>query len=226
MCGRFAQFSLPEALEDYFEVADGFDLPPPRYNIAPGSQILAVRAGPDGRRVFTSLHWGLIPSWAKDRKLGYRTINARAETVAEKPSFRTAFKSRRCLIPADGFYEWQTTPSGKQPYFIRLADGEPLAFAGLWETWTDRESGEVVESGTIIVTQANALVGRIHDRMPVILDPRDFSAWLDPAIQTASKLQGLLRPLDPERLSMHAVDRRVGKPSNDDPSLILPLAPD
>ncbi|NEX22807.1 SOS response-associated peptidase [Thiorhodococcus mannitoliphagus] len=224
MCGRFAQFSLPEALEAYFDVADGYDFPPPRYNIAPGSQILALRGGTHGRPNFVSLHWGLIPSWAKDRKFGYRTINARAETVAEKPSFRDAFKSRRCLIPADGFYEWKATPDGKQPYFIRLKDQSPMAFAGLWESWTDRETGEVVLSGTIIVTQANDLVRQIHDRMPVILGPGEFPAWLDPSAKAEPRLQGLLRPIDPAQLVIHPVDRRVGKPTNEDPSLILPLA--
>ncbi|MBK1725084.1 SOS response-associated peptidase [Thiocystis violacea] len=224
MCGRFAQFSLPEDLESYFDIPAGFDFPPPRYNVAPGTEMLAVRAGSDGRPAFVRLHWGLIPGWAKDRRLGYRTINARAETLAEKPAFRAAFQSRRCLIPADGFYEWKATPSGKQPYFIAHQEGRPLAFAGLWETWADRDTGEVVLSGTIIVTAANALIGQIHDRMPVILQPRDFQTWLDPTRKAVAELQELLRPCPVEQLNIHPVSTRVNRPVEDDPALIQPLS--
>ncbi|EXJ15371.1 SOS response-associated peptidase [Imhoffiella purpurea] len=223
MCGRFALFSHPEALAFDLEAEGGFDFPPPRFNIAPGSPILALRSAPDGRRSFANLHWGLIPSWAKDRRFGYRTINARAETLAEKPSFRDAFMKRRCLIPADGFYEWETTDSGKQPYFIRRAEAGLLAFAGLWGRWTDRETGEVVESATIVVTRANDLVGRIHDRMPVILDPDDFGIWLDPRSAPGPTLKGLLRPMASESLDMHPVDPRVGRSTHDDPGLIQPI---
>ncbi|WP_338115353.1 SOS response-associated peptidase [Thiocystis minor] len=178
---------------------------PPRDNIAPGSQLLAVRADSAGPRTFTTFHWGLIPPWAKDRKIGYRTINARAETVAEKPSFRAAFRQRRCLIPADGFDEWQATGSGKQPSFIARRDRQPFAFAGLWETWTDPASGERIDSTTIIVTDANAVVRPIHDRMPVILSPADDEVWLDPGLTRPEPLQALLTPCDPTPLMAYPV---------------------
>lgn len=220
MCGRFAQYRSGTELEAQFGASfDGAWLPP-QYNIAPGSLLLAVRADSAGPRTFTTLQWGLIPRWAKDRKIGYRTINARAETVAEKPSFRAAFRQRRCLIPADGFYEWQATGSGKQPYFIARRDRQPFAFAGLWESWTDPASGERLDSATIIVTQANALVRPIHDRMPVILSPADYGVWLDPTQTRAEALTPLLKPCDPEPMMAYPVDRRVNKPSEDDASLL------
>ena len=223
MCGRFVQYRSGEDLEAQFGASfDGAWLPP-RYNIAPGSQLLAVRADSAGTRTFTTLHWGLIPPWAKDRKIGYRTSNARAETVAEKPSFRAAFRQRRCLIPADGFYEWQATNSGKQPYFHTRQDRQPFAFAGLWESWTDPASGERLASATIIVTDANELVRAIHDRMPVILSPLEYGVWLDPTLTRVESLTPLLQPCDPALLMAYPVDRRVNKPSEDDASLLDPL---
>jgi putative SOS response-associated peptidase YedK len=223
MCGRYAQYRTGGDLESELGATFDGDAPSPRYNIAPGSQVLVCRADSTGARSFAMLHWGLIPSWSKDRKIGYRTINARAETVADKPAFRAALKHRRCLIPADGFYEWTTTPSGKQPYFISRADRRPIAFAGLWEHWTDQDTGEQVQSCTIIVTEANALVRAIHDRMPVILQPEDYGLWLDPRVRVREPLEPLLRPLDPELMAMHPVDRRVNRPQQDDPGLIEPI---
>ncbi len=223
MCGRFAQYSSGADLDAQFDAIPGEDPPPPRYNIAPGSALLAVRADLAGKRAFTTLHWGLIPSWAKDRKIGYRTINARAETVAEKPSFRAAFRHRRCLIPADGFYEWQATAAGKQPYFIARRDRQPFAFAGLWEQWTDPATGDRLDSATIIVTAANDLVRTIHDRMPVILSPVDYGVWLDPTLTEPEALKPLLQPFDPDLMMAHPVDRRINAPSQDDPALIEPL---
>ena len=222
MCGRFVLYSPPAELEALFEAPLAEGLATPRYNIAPGSDILAVRLGRSGRREFACFHWGLIPSWAKDRAFGYRTINARAETIAEKPAFRAAFRQRRCLIPADGFYEWQTTPAGKQPYLIAMRDRGPFAFAGLWETWLDRTSGESIESCTIIVTEANALLRPIHDRMPVILNPEDSIDWIDSGQARVASLRALLRPFDPETMTAHPVDRRVGRPTEDGPYLIEP----
>lgn len=226
MCGRYVQYTPVAELEVLFGVSPGMGEWQPRYNISPGSSVLACRTDSEGRRELARLHWGLIPSWSKDRKIGYRTINARAETVAEKPAFRSAFKSRRCLIPADGFYEWQSTASGKQPYYFTMNDGSPFAFAGLWEEWTDKETGEHLPSCTIIVTEANGLVRTIHDRMPVILAPGDYGTWLDPELQDRERLQDLLRPYPAESMSTHAVDRRVNRPQNDEASLLEPLEPD
>lgn len=223
MCGRFALFSAATLLEAQFEAAFDAEAPAPRYNIAPGSPLLAVRMGPTGERTFVRLHWGLIPSWAKDRKIGFHTINARAETVAEKPAFRAAFRRRRCLIPADGFYEWSPTPNGKQPYFIGRVDRQPLAFAGLWEAWTDPVSGALLESATLLVTEANARVSPIHDRMPVILVPTDYSVWLDPTLNQPEPLQALLEPCDPALLCAYPVARRVNAATQEGPALIEPL---
>ena len=223
MCGRFVLYSLGIDLEEQFEARFAAARPAPRYNILPGTHILIVRADASGRRAFGSALWGLIPSWAKDRKLGFRTINARAETLAEKPAFRAAFRRRRCLIPADGFYEWQATASGKQPYYFRGTDRRPLAFAGLWETWRDPATGESVLSATIVVTSANALVRPIHDRMPAILRPEHYGLWLDAGTTDPSALSPLLAPAAPEWLTLHPVSRRVSTPANDDASLIEPL---
>ena len=226
MCGRFALYRSSQALQDHFEATlDGSPIVP-RYNLAPRTTIPAVRVGADGTRRFVWLHWGLIPSWAKDRGISQHTINARAETVAEKPSYRTAFRRSRCLIPADGFYEWQSTPSGKQPWFFTRRDGQPLALAGLWERWIDPAGGEPVESTTIIVTQANDVVRPIHDRMPVILSPTDYACWLDPRMTRSEPLQALLVPAAPGMLTAYPVGRRVNRVREDDAALIEPLTMD
>src|SRR5262245_35107324 len=175
MCGRFTLATSRAQLADLFRLAGGPELPL-RYNIAPTQPVPVVRAAGDGRALALA-RWGLIPRWATDPAIGNRLINARSETVAEKPSFRDAFRKRRCLIPATGFYEWAKTAGGKQPYHFRLLDGRPFAFAGLWERW-DR-GGEPVESCTILTTAANAVVRPVHERMPVILPAEAFAAWLD-----------------------------------------------
>jgi putative SOS response-associated peptidase YedK len=184
MCGRFAQCFDVQATADWLKAEPPAEIPPARYNIAPGSRILACRCRADGQRELAAFHWGLLPGWAKDRKFGYRTFNARAETVAEKPAFRAAFRQRRCLIPADAFYEWQSITGGKQPITFRRRDERPMTLAGLWEQWIDPDSRERVENATTIVTRANALINPVHDRMPVILDPADWDQWLDPGIRT------------------------------------------
>jgi putative SOS response-associated peptidase YedK len=178
MCGRYTLAESPRKLAKRFDVPETPDLPfdGQRYNIAPTQQVPIVRQK-DKKLEMVLAKWGLIPSWAKDMKIGNQLINARADTVATKPSFRSAFKSRRCLIPADGFYEWRKTEDGKQPFHIRMKDKEPFAFAGLWERWRPEE-GEPVESCTIITTDANELMGPIHNRMPVILAPEDYATWL------------------------------------------------
>jgi putative SOS response-associated peptidase YedK len=167
------------------------------------------------------LRWGLIPSWAKDPAMGAKLINARAETVAEKPSFRSAFRHRRCLVVADGFYEWQKQEGKKQPFYFRLQDGQPFAFAGLWESWKD-PNGEVVDSCTILTTEANQLMQPIHDRMPVILASQDYDLWLDPTVQS-EQLQNLLQPFPSEAMVSYPVSTKVNKPTNDTPELVNSL---
>lgn len=223
MCGRYVQYTPVSELEPLFGLSPGADEWPPRYNITPGSPVLACRVDAEGRRELATLHWGLIPSWAKDRKIGHRTINARAETVAEKPAFRSAFKRRRCLIPANGFYEWKTTAAGRQPHYFTMKDGTPFAFAGLWEEWIDKETGEHLPSCTIIVTEANELVRSVHDRMPVILPPERYTIWLDPAVHERESLEALLIPYPSGSMVTYPVDRRVNTPANDDASLIEPM---
>lgn len=193
MCGRFALYSDTSILADRFEAEPPADWLP-RYNVAPMQNIPVLREE-QGRRYFGMARWGLIPHWAKAIGTGFGTINARAETVAEKPAFRDAFRRRRCLIAADGFYEWQARPrtKAKQPWFVALRGREPMALAGLWERWTGPDGG-VVESCAIVVTEANELMHGIHERMPVILDPWDWDAWLDPQARDTRKLQDLLKP--------------------------------
>ena len=199
----------------------------PRYNIAPSQGILAVRAAPDGgdgAREAAVLRWGLVPSWAKDPDIGNRVINARAETVAEKPSFRAAFRRRRCLVPATGFYEWRAASGPKQPYTIGMADGGPFAMAGLWEHWTGPD-GAAVETCAILTTEANELLRPIHARMPVIVAPSDFDLWLDPALAMPELLAPLLRPFDAAAMAAHPVSRHVNNVRNDDPGCVEPLTP-
>ena len=187
----------------------------PRYNIAPTQNILLLREEGD-RRSFALARWGLIPQWAKDTKIGYHTINARAETVASKPAFRTAFRHRRCLIPADGFIEWQVMPGSKvkQPWFITLEESQVMALAGLWERWRSPE-GEELESCSIIVTDANEIMRPIHDRMPVILAPGDWGAWLETDAKDAGYLQSLLKPYPAEGMEAWPVSTKVNSPRND-----------
>jgi len=214
MCGRFNLIADADALVDFFELGQAMGLQP-RYNIAPSQDVAVVRET-GGGRALSMLRWGLIPSWAKDPKIGYRMINARAETVAEKPSFRVALLRRRCLLPATGFYEWKVVPGGKQPYNIQVGDGGLFAFAGLWERW------QGVESCTIIVTEANKAISAIHDRMPVILDPSDYKAWLDPQLQDTALLQPLLQPCPPGWINSYPVSPLVGNPKNDGPECVAP----
>lgn len=223
MCGRLAQYRPAAELAACFDARWSGEPPPPRYNLAPRDWVLAVRLDPQGERELTRLYWGLIPHWAKEPRFGDRTFNARAETVAVKPSFRAAFRQRRCLIPADGFYEWQKTPTGKQPYFIARGDGQPLALAGLWEFWLDPDSGETLESTTIIVTESNERLRPIHDRMPVILNPEAYDDWLAPRPLSAELARSLLRPAPEGLLQLYPVSRRINRTTEDDPSLILPL---
>lgn len=223
MCGRYLLTSPVESMRTLFDVLERPNLQP-RFNIAPTQDIAAVRRGEEGARHLVLLRWGLIPHWAKEASIGARMINARAESVAEKPAFRSAFRHRRCLIPADGFYEWQARGKGpKQPYVITLAEDGLMAFAGLWESWRDPESGVEVESATIITTDANAGLSAIHPRMPVIVDPADFETWLDPQSELED-LRGLLRPPPEERTVARPISTRVNRVANDDPAILDALA--
>jgi putative SOS response-associated peptidase YedK len=178
MCGRYAFYSPSEAAAALFGVSASATDIRPGYNIAPTQQVAAVRRDEEGVSQLVKLRWGLVPFWAKDPSIGSRMINARAETVAEKPSFRAAFRKRRCLILADGFYEWHKDANGKTPYLISADDGQPFAFAGLWEDWTDKETGEHLQTTTIITTAANEFMSRLHHRMPVVLSPQPADRWL------------------------------------------------
>ena len=219
MCGRFTLSSPSETVEALFELAETPDLVA-RYNVAPTQTVASVLidAG-KSQRVLRMLHWGLVPSWAKDPGIGSRMINARSETVATKPSFRAAFRRRRCLIVADGFYEWKKLERGKQPYYIRLADGAPFAFAGLWEHW-DGGDGSAVDSCTIITTEPNELTRDIHNRMPVILARDDHATWLDPELTDPDDVQSLLRPYPADHMEAYPVSTRVNRASNDVPECI------
>lgn len=212
MCGRFTQATDAEIIAKVFELPAKPVLSR-RYNIAPTQYVAAVRMGGSGREL-VNLHWGLIPSWATSTSTGSSMINARAETVAEKPAFRSAFRARRCLIVADGFYEWQKLDKVKQPYYISFRDHRPFAFAGLWEGWQG-DGDHAVESCTIVTTTANDLVAPIHDRMPVILNPEDHKFWIDPTVTEPERLLPLLRPTDPRPMDAYPVSLLVNNPANE-----------
>jgi len=218
MCGRFTQTHSGQVLAKAFSLSAAPEVPA-RYNIAPSQPILVVRTV-EGRREVAALRWGLIPSWMKDPPKDARLINARADTAAVKPSFRTAFKRRRCLIPADGFYEWKKTGDRKQPYYIRYRDHHVFAFAGLWEHW-ERDGG-AVESCTIITTDANALMRPIHQRMPVIVDPKDYRAWLGEDEVAPVKLGSMLVPPPDTNMEAFPIRTVVNSPRNDSPECIVP----
>ena len=221
MCGRFVRTTPIERYSALFSASGSIELKA-SYNIAPSSQILLARNNAKGGRELVALKWGLVPSWSKEPKTEYSTINARAETVDEKPTFRNAFKSRRCLIASDGFIEWQKKSDGtKQPYFIGLTDQKPFAFAGIWERW-ERE-GQILESCAIIVTQANELMKPIHDRMPVILSPDYYDAWMNPQETRSSNLKSLLLPYPSDRMKAYPISIVINSPLNDNSDLILPL---
>ena len=219
MCGRFSLISDLSALQLRFDFENPVTDYAPRFNIAPTQNVLTVR-WEDGHNVAEHMRWGLIPSWAKDMSIGNRAINARAETLAERPMFRNALRRRRCLILADGFYEWLRQGKARQPMRILLTTGEPFAFAGLWESWTNPE-GETIHSCTIITTTPNDVMRPIHDRMPVILLPEHEDAWLDHSMQDASVLSELLIPYPPDTMEAYPVATLVNSPANDTPDVIV-----
>jgi putative SOS response-associated peptidase YedK len=262
MCGRFVSVSSPQLLADRFGI-DEKVLPEGRlpeheadYNVTPRAQVMVVRERPPrgddtgaehaaATRVLSLVRWGLVPSWAKDLSMGDRMINARAESVTEKPAFRRAFAKRRCIVPADAFYEWKVgerperehgAASGRraprQPYCIRRRDGEPLAFAGLWEIWRNPEIDDAdapdawVRSCTIITTRANGVLAPIHDRMPVVLDEASWDEWLDPANHDVAALDALLAPAPDDWVEAYPVSTRVNSPKNNDADLVAPAEPE
>ncbi len=227
MCGRFALYEHPLELAEHFALIGDLDFSP-SWNIAPSTRVCSIVADANGYRRLFRMRWGLIPSWAKDRSIGNKLINARGETVAEKPSFRSAFKQSRCIIPASGFYEWRTDQGIKQPWFISLKSGNPIAFAGLWETWHPKEAsitvqgaGGVITSCCIITTTANSIMRPIHDRMPVILDREQWDTWLSPNVNQTAKLMPLIRPYDPVLMQVWTVSRELNRVGlRDDAGLI------
>lgn len=219
MCGRFALKTPPARLAARFGLDEYVDFGP-RYNIPPGTDIPVIRTSPDGKRVLHLLRWGLVPHWARDPGIGARLNNARGESVAEKPAFRDAFKRRRCLVPADGFYEWKTIGKIKQPYYVSLKSGEPMALAGLWESWRAPDGG-LLRTVCIVTTASNPLMTPIHDRMPVIVEPRDWTAWLT---APADEVAGFMAPYPGAEMQTWPVDRRVSQARDDDEKLIEPVA--
>jgi putative SOS response-associated peptidase YedK len=223
MCGRFTLTVNPADLQDAFT---NYTFPTrfsPRFNIAPSQPVLAIPN--NGLNAADFFIWGLIPMWAKDPSIGSRLINARGETIAEKPSFRGSFKHKRCLILADGFYEWKSIASKKTkiPYFIHMKDRAPFAFAGLWDAWEGAD-GSSVKTCTIITTGPNELMESLHNRMPVILHPRDYGKWLEASHQTPENLLPLLKPYPADAMSAYPVSTLVNKPSNDSPELVVPAS--
>lgn len=222
MCGRFTLTVDPAELKDAFA---GFTFPArfaPRFNIAPTQPVLAVPNDRQGAADF--FVWGLIPAWAKDPSIGNRLINARGETLGEKPSFRGSYKYKRCLILADGFYEWQVQPGKKTkvPHFIHLKTRQPFAFAGLWDQWNSPD-GSALRTCTIVTTGPNELMAAIHDRMPVILHPEDYARWIDPAPAGPEALNSLIRPYPASEMAAHPVSTLVNSPANDQAECVVPV---
>lgn len=222
MCGRFTLTVDPADLKEHYQNTSFPEKYAPRYNIAPSQAVLAIAN--DGKNAADFFLWGLIPSWAKDASIGNRMINARGETLAEKPAYRGAYKYKRCLIPADGFYEWKSQPGTKTklPYFIHMKSGEPFAFAGLWDEWHAAD-GSPIRTCTIITTTPNTLMAPIHDRMPVILRPEDYGEWLDTNPRTPDSLQHLIKAFSADRMEAYPVSALVNSPSNDRAELVRPV---
>lgn len=222
MCGRYSITTPVEALRRLFGFAGPASNLAARYNVAPRQDVPVIRVAEDGTRAIAMARWGLVPFWAKDATIGDRLINARSETAHEKPSFRAAFKARRCVLPADAFYEWKKEGKAKQPYRIHLEDGAPFGFAGLWERWDD-PAGGVLETCAILTTEANEALRPIHHRMPVILDAEDHATWLDTGGTEGAAARALLRPFSARRLVAYPVSRHVNNARNDDPACIEPV---
>jgi putative SOS response-associated peptidase YedK len=223
MCGRYRLSRRKQIVEEYFDSVSDEPEWAPRYNIAPTQPVAVIRQNPkEPVRKLSLMRWGLIPSWAKDASAAASMINARSETAALKPAFRDALKSRRCLIPADGFYEWQKTGRAKQPYCFEVHDGELFAFAGLWDRWKD-PSGQWIKSCSILTTTSNAVASRVHDRMPVILDRTDYDLWLDAGMTNVEAVSDMLRPYEARIMRCYPVSTKVNHVANDDAECSTPI---
>jgi putative SOS response-associated peptidase YedK len=224
VCGRYVQASSPTMLGEQFGVEE-IAVPPEReadYNVAPRKEVLMVVERPGAPRTLEQVRWGLVPWWAKDPSVGDRLINARAETIATKPAYQESFRRRRCIVPADGFYEWQAAPGRKQPMFVHARDGEPLAFAGLWDSWRDPAApdGERMVTNVVVTTEANHTMRAVHDRMPVILPASLWDAWLAPEEADPAELEAFLVPAPDDLLELRPVGPKVGDVRNNGPELV------
>jgi putative SOS response-associated peptidase YedK len=216
MCGRYRLSRRKQIIEEHFDAASGDEDWTPRYNIAPTQPIPVIRQNPkEPVRELSLLRWGLIPSWAKESSIAAKMINARSETASTKPALRDALKSRRCLVPADAFYEWMRTGKAKQPYCFEVGEGELFAFAGIWDRWRN-PSGNTVETCSILTTTPNSVTSAVHDRMPVILDPDCYDLWLDPGMRDVAAASELLRPYDARRMRCYPISTRINHVANDD----------
>ena len=223
MCGRYRLSRRKQLVEEYFDTDSGGEDWVPRYNIAPTQPVAVIRQNPDEPiRELSLMRWGLIPSWAKDSSIAASMINARSETASTKPAFREALKSRRCLIPADAFYEWQRTGKAKQPYCFEVGEGELFAFAGIWDRWKDA-GGKWLETCSILTTTPNAVTTAVHDRMPVILDPGGYDLWLDPGMRDVGAASDLLKPYGARLMRCYPVSSRVNSVTNDDADCSAPV---
>jgi putative SOS response-associated peptidase YedK len=223
MCGRYRLSRRKQIIKEHFDSVSGEEDWSPRYNIAPTQPIPVIRQHPkEPIRQFSLMRWGLIPSWAKDSSVATSMINARSETADTKPAFQDALKSRRCLIPADGFYEWQRTGKAKQPYCFEVGEGELFAFAGIWDRWKD-PSGSWIKTCSILTTTPNAVTSTVHDRMPVILDPESYDLWLDPGMTNVAAASELLKPYDPGTMRCYTVSTRINHVANDDEECSRPF---
>ncbi len=222
MCGRFTLTATPDAVRRAFGLDETPDLEP-RFNVAPGQDVATVAEDREGRRVLVPRRWGLVPFWAEDPKIGGRLVNARSETAAEKPAYRDALRRRRCLVPADGFFEWSHAGRGpRQPWYASRGDGACFAIAGLYERWREPEGGRL-ETCVVLTTDANARLATLHDRMPVVLSPEHWPLWLDRSVREPERLEGLLRPAADDAFELRAVSPRVNRTEHDDPECIAPV---
>lgn len=225
MCGRYRLSRRKQILEEHFDSVSGMEDWSPRYNIAPTQSVPVIRQNPkEPVRELSLFRWGLVPRWAKDPSVAARMINARSETASTKPAFSDALRFRRCLVPADGFYEWQKTGKVKQPYCFEINDGELFAFAGIWERWNDA-SGKPLETFSILTTFPNAVTSSVHDRMPVIVSPDSYDCWLDPGMKDVAAVSELLRPYDARLMRRYPVSSRVNSAINDDEECSRPVEP-
>lgn len=223
MCGRYRLSRRKQIIEEHLDTADWQDDWSPRYNIAPTQPVPVVRQHPkEPIRQISLMKWGLIPHWAKDASGAAGTINARSETAADKPAFRDPLKFRRCLIPADGFYEWKRTGSAKQPFCFEVNDGELFAFAGLWDGWKNAE-GQWIKTCSVLTTVPNAVTATVHDRMPVILDRESYDLWLDPGMQNVAAISELLKPYDARLMRSYPISTRINHAANDDEDCSRPV---